>query len=365
MPAEISRAARLACLLALACGGGGAQDASLAPLLTSVAPAEGWATAPTAVVIHGGNFLVRTVQASSGGAPSLDTQHRAWLGGVELKDVVWVDLQTLRATVPAGAPAGAQPLVVENAVGGRGELASAFLVRTGPAATLQATLAAGLATASVGQPFTLTLTLANAGAGPVTNLTPGTPGVAATSGLPALSVVSGPSPASIAALDPGGTAVFTWTVQGSASGGATLSASASGADGISQETVAGSASVPVLIQRPAALAVYALTATSPVSIGQASTITLTLANTGEATASVGAIATALRSAPSVSAGVCGAVSPAPPLAIAGGSGPISFTWTCTPSATGTLLAEAAVSATDANSGAGASPVVPPVAVAVQ
>jgi hypothetical protein len=365
MPADLSRALRLAGLLALALACGGrdpASDPGLAPTPTSVAPAEGWATVPTAVVIHGGNFLVRTVQAASGGAPSVDTRHRAWLGGVELQDVAWVDARTLHATVPPGVPAGPQPLTVENALGGRGELASAFLVRTG--AALQASLAASAAVASVGQEVTLTLTLANGGPGAVTNVTPAAP-VVETPGPVALGVLRGPTPAAIASLDPGATAVFSWTVAGTASGSATLLVSASGADATSGETVTASASVPVLVERPAALEVSAFTATSPMTFGQPGTVTLTVANTGEATADLRAIATSLTAAPSQSAGSCEGVSPAPPLAIPGGSGPVTFTWTCTPSARGTLLVGAAVSAADANSGASATPLVPPVAVTVQ
>jgi hypothetical protein len=367
MPADTSSAARLAFLLALALACGGRdpdRDPRLAPAPTSVVPAEGWATAPTAVVIHGGNFLVRTVQAASGGAPSVDTRHRAWLGGVELQDVVWVDVQTLHATVPAGVPAGPQPLTVENALGGRGELASAFVVRAGPAAALEATLAASAATSSVGQEVTLTLTLTNAGAGAVTNLAPAAPALAATSGLPAVSVVQGPTPATIAALAPGATATFTWAVAGTASGGATLTASASGADALGGEVVAASASVALLVQRPAALALSAFTATSPVKIGDPSALTLTLENAGEAAARLDAIATSLRTAASQSAGSCGPVTPALPVAIPGGA-PVTFTWTCTPSAKGNLLADAAVTAIDANSGASASPAVPQVGIAVQ
>lgn len=360
MPDRCPRALWVAGCLAVACGGAGT-DASLDPKPVSVTPSEGPATLATAVVISGTNFLARPVQSASGGQPTVDTHHRAWIGNVELQDVVWVDAQTLQATVPAGVPPGAQPLVVENALGRRGELASAFLVR--PNASLQAALAIG-GTIDVGQEATLTLTLTNPGTSPVANVAPAAPSVTVTSGAPAITVVAGPTPSTIASIDPGQSAAFTWTLKGTAAGGATVSASAAGTDGFTQDPVSGSASAPIVVQqRVLAVTAFSVTASgvpqTTLSVGQAVTVTLTLKDNAEAAAAVSASTAVM-----AGLGTCGASSPPAPLTIASGAS-ATLTWTCTASAPGSAALSATVTATDANTGADVSPVPSSTSITIQ
>src|SRR5512147_181871 len=148
----------LAMLVALGC----ATSDIPAPRPTSVEPGTGYGGTPTPVVIRGTGFAVRVTQPSTGGSPTVDSAYRAWLGGVELADVVRVDSQTLQATVPAGLPSGIHALAVEGPFGRRGSLEGAFLVSWLPGAVLRAT-ASLPSTASVGQTLRLTLGVANEG----------------------------------------------------------------------------------------------------------------------------------------------------------------------------------------------------------
>jgi hypothetical protein len=84
-----------------------------APAPTAVVPNAAYATAPTAVEISGKRFLAKGTQPSGGGGPTVDSQHRAWLGDTELAEVTWVSTEKLTATVPAGLPLGAQKLTVD------------------------------------------------------------------------------------------------------------------------------------------------------------------------------------------------------------------------------------------------------------
>jgi hypothetical protein len=120
-----SRALLLAAVLGAACAG--APDPS-APAPESVEPAAGFLALETPVVIRGRDFLVRASQGVEGaGEDRVDARFRAWLGGVELREVTWVDAGTLSAVVPADALAeGDHELVVEGPYGTRGALAGAY-----------------------------------------------------------------------------------------------------------------------------------------------------------------------------------------------------------------------------------------------
>jgi hypothetical protein len=120
-----SRAVLLAAALGAACAG--SPDAP-APAPESVDPAAGFLALDTPVVIRGRDFLVRASQGVEGaGEDRVDARFRAWLGGVELREVTWVDGGTLSAVVPADALAeGDHELVVEGPYGTRGALAAAY-----------------------------------------------------------------------------------------------------------------------------------------------------------------------------------------------------------------------------------------------
>ncbi len=221
-------------------------------------------------------------------------------------------------------------------------------------AELTATVATNRNTANVGQAVTVTLTLTNGGTSTanVTSITRSTTGVAAN--------CTAPSPAS-ASVPTGGTRNFTWNCTPSASGTLTLSATAAGTDAVSGGAISATPAAPatVLVQAPAAITASLAALPTSVVVGQAVALTLTVQNSGGASAVISSVAPLKSGA----AATCGLVSPTTPQTIAGGAS-TPFTWTCTPSAQGTLTLDATVSASDANTGATSSPPVAAVSVTV-
>ncbi len=346
MQARRTATAFLAVLLANGCT---SSDVA-APLPTSVEPATGYGGTPTPVVVHGSGFVVRAEQPSSGGSPTVDTRFRAWLGDAELPDVVWVDLRTLRATVPAGLPAGAQALVVEGPFGTRGRLENAFVVAPLPGSALRATLAVLPSTASVGQDLRLTLTVANEGATDAEDVTPGEPALAAANGATAI-LVDGPSPPSVASLRPGQSATFTWLWRATAPGTLTFDVRATALDVFSRQTVT------VVPPAPARATVQFLPVLSAslsvpptVALGSDFAVSMTVTNSGEAAAV--AVAPAPLALEPSSAPVVARYGPTPASAdVAGGGGTATFAWTYNAGTTpGQVRFVGRAAGRDANSG---------------
>jgi hypothetical protein len=155
------RAATLV-LAGLALSGCGASNLP-APVPASVTPARGFTANATPITINGDGFSVRTVQPSSGGAPTVDETFQAWMGDQPLQNVRRVDEQTLAATVPAGLAPGLKTLRVQGPFGTSGELANAFTVEGTALASISVGITAAPATANVGQSITVTLTVTNTG----------------------------------------------------------------------------------------------------------------------------------------------------------------------------------------------------------
>ncbi len=217
-------AALAALLLVAAC----AQDPDRAPRPRMIQPGGGARGVPTPVTILGDGFLPRVVQSSSGGPATIDTTHRAFLGGQELADVTWVNAGTLRATVPAGLPLGANDLVVENALGLRGSLPAAWEAYGPPRAALSALLAIP-STIPVGSTFQATLTVTDVGGATATGVSPG-PLEPAPDATGAVTILSGPAPAA-QDVGAGASGTFTWTLQLTTAGDVRLRAGAAGTDG--------------------------------------------------------------------------------------------------------------------------------------
>jgi hypothetical protein len=331
-----------AALVVLACGGSSAsgdQD----PHPTSVEPGSGNAGAPTLVTIRGERFLALTVTAAAGGAQT-DARHRAWLAGVELQEVTWIDLYTLRATVPAGLPFGPQPLVVENAFGSRGQLDGAFVVTGG---ALGAQVAASQPTVSVGQGGALKLTVKNTGIAPLAGVVPGTLTITTTDGA-AATIVDGPSPALIPLLGPNEEQQFTWNYLPSAAGQLSILASATAYDDASKSTVSAANTVPMAVQPAAALTAAISAAPALVGIGETIAVHLTVTNSGGAGA-----ASATNVAPvapvSNSSKVKLTTGPEPAsIASLDAGASATFTWTYVATGGGTLGMSASASGGDAN-----------------
>ncbi|ABC82605.1 IPT/TIG domain-containing protein [Anaeromyxobacter dehalogenans] len=337
-----------AALAALSCSSGTGDEA---PRPASVEPASGLSTRATRVTIHGDGFLTRPSTKLSGGGAAVDVRHRAWLGEVELEQVAWVDVHTLQATVPAGLAPGSKRLVVENALGRQGALDGAFEVEGAAPAALSAELEADRASAAVGQAIGVTLTLSNGGGSPaeITEVTPTSAGPATSCGAPA--------PAPPLTIPAGGAAVLAWSCSASAAGALELTATAAGRDASSGADLSAAPAAPasVTVQLPAALTAAIAAEPATVNVGQPVSVTLTVVNGGQSTASLDAVAP---SRGGTAPATCGAPTPAPGALAPGAAA--TFAWTCTASGPGALSLGGTASGTDALSGGAvsASPAAP-------
>jgi len=202
-------------------------------------------------------------------------------------------------------------------------------------------------TRDVGQTFKVTFTVTNVGGATAAGVLPAP---LQFFGSGAAAVVSGPTPSGPVVLPGGGAVTFTWTYTGTAPGFAGFSTTVAGTD---QNTGAALTSGPVasstlLIQAPAVLAAGPPVATpDPVCIGSLVTITLTVTNTGDATANnvTGSPLLAL----SGSGAAVLASSPGAVASLAGGAA-TTLVWTYSATAAGTVTFTATVTATDANTG---------------
>ena len=334
-----SRALACAGLLALSCSG--AEPESPRPV--SMEPARGDAAAPVRVVIRGEGFLARPSVEPSDGA-SLDPRHRAWLDDTELTDVTWVDVRTLEATIPSGLTPGSKRLVVENAFARRGALDEAYEVLESATAALEASLDVAPATLYAGQPTTVTLAVLNAGGAAARDVAPAAltlSGDAATG-----CAVEGPAPATVARLEPGGLATFTWSVVPAVPGTLSLSSRAVGLDDRSSADVSSLAAERSADVHALPLLVATLAASrAAANVGQSVTATLTLANGGRSRADL----TRVTLETSGAATSCTGPSPALPQSVAAGE-TLQLTWTCIASEPGALVLAALVEGVDAGAG---------------
>ncbi len=333
-------------LLAGACSSSASRDD--VPLPAAVVPNVGYATVPTAVEIGGSRFLAKVTQPSGGGTGTVDTHHRAWLGDVELQDVTWVSTATLTATVPPGLTLGPQKLIVENALGERGTLDAAFTVLAAP--SFAATVTAP-ATVSVGQTFTVSLTVSNDGGTDVNGLTLGQPALSRSdlTSTPA----GGPVPPAPPTLAAGAHQPFAWTYQATAPGTLAVTFSpTTGNDALLGGPLTATPPAPaqVTVQQPAAIEVTALSIPPSVAIGTDFTVSMTVSNTGGADAS-GVTPSGLTLSSVNGATATLKAGPTPAAArIPGGGGTTTFAWTYS-ATVGSFLLSGGAAGSDANSGA--------------
>jgi hypothetical protein len=321
----------LVALLAAACGS--AAPEIPAPTPQSVAPSSGYAGQQVGIQISGANFLART------DGSAVDTRQRAWLDGLELVEVTWVDSKTITAIVPAAITPGVKLLRVENAYGASGSLPAAFTVEKIPAG-LAAAIAAG-PSADVGQSIAVSFTVTNGGTGAatVTGVAPSATGAAAS--------CDAPTPALPLTLAPGASQLLGWSCTGSEAGALSLSGTVSGTDVTTGQPLSAVALAPaqVAVQAPAALAASVSVDGAPASltVGQAFTLRLSASNPGGAATRL----TALAVTPLASG--CGAPSPALPQAIPGG-GAVAVTFACAAIQAGTLAPAVSLTGEDGNTG---------------
>ncbi len=203
---------------------------------------------------------------------------------------------------------------------------------------------------SRGQTFTVMAGVSNNAEATARSVEPGTLMIIATGGANATCTASF-VPTDLAG---GGTASFSWNCAetGMSSGTLAFAVQASGTDANSGSLVTSplSTSTTHAVQEPAALSVASFMLPSALSSGQTFTVTLVLANTGQANARA-VLPSAL--SPTTTGAAALAVSSAPAAQDVAGGQSVTFTWTCRESGTGpgTLQIAATASGTDANSGA--------------
>jgi len=198
---------------------------------------------------------------------------------------------------------------------------------------------------STAQDTIVVLTVSNTGGGAVTGVVPD---LIIDDGAGVLTYSSGPFPAPPVNIPGGGKVIYTWTWTGAAIGTAEFSATVTGADACTALTA--TATGTVAVQQAAALAAALNAFPSPRDTGQAFWVTLTVTNTG------GATANSVNAWPFVISGAGGLAkspaTPTPPLPmnIPGGSW-VTFTWTFTGSLAGVSWLTTTVTGIDANSAA--------------
>ncbi len=220
------------------------------------------------------------------------------------------------------------------------------------AAGLNASLSAAPATASVGQPLTLTLTATNPGLADVRNFAVSTPSVDSTDGANA-ALATGPTPAPPAVLAAGQTVNIAWTYDpaltpGLSSGHLAFGVIASGTDGFSGDPITAQPAASSTVQSPPTLVASLTAARTPpvptgqpftVNTGQAFTLSLAVSNTG------GASAVAVTATP-----IAGCAAPSPASSTVTPGNPVVFLYaSCSSAAAGTLTPSASASGMDANS----------------
>ncbi|MFH1538388.1 MAG: PQQ-binding-like beta-propeller repeat protein [bacterium] len=203
---------------------------------------------------------------------------------------------------------------------------------------------------SVGQNFTVTMTVNNTGGAAANNVTPS---ALTKGGAGNATLVSGPTPAS-ASIPAGGNQGFTWTYQASAAGAVNFTGNASGTDAYTGQPVSSSntTSNDVTVQTAAALSSTMGAAPSLVNQGGTITVTMTVNNTGQAGADNVTPTEPTLGGTSTASKLTG---PTPASAGIPGGGNQQFTWTYQAgSQNGTVNFTAHADGTDANSGNPAS-----------
>jgi len=235
-----------------------------------------------------------------------------------------------------------------------------WTIRRGPvssvplAVAVSGTLAAsGSArpTVSAGQWFTVTLTVTNTGGLAVDGVVPEA-AVGPGAGLVALK--AGPVPPGPVSVAAGTAQTFTWTYSAAGSGSAVFTMTASGvsACGGGPVPVSRSATVATAVQTPATLQAWVTAVPGIVCVGQGVLVSLTVSNSGGATASGLAVpATPFRVAGTGGATVSAGPSPPLPASLVGGAG-VTLTWTCTGASAGPVWLTTTMTGADANSGQG-------------
>ena len=260
--------ALLAC--ALACARTSAPPPG--PVPAAVEPAVGYATRDTTVVLHGDGFTPSVAQQFTGGGRIVvDTSFRASLGTSDLRDVRWLDSQTLGAVVPAGLAPGTYGLTVEGPFG-RGTADNVFRVFAGPPAALTAT-AIPPTMARVGVEFAISQTISNDG------------GMAALGVAAGTAVLTGPGaallpPTEALDLPAGAVHVFTWRIRPNQPGALGIELPIVGVDEIDRTSLVARTTTSVTVTTAPVLVTTAQPAPASAPVGMLVPLAVDVRNQG-------------------------------------------------------------------------------------
>lgn len=344
-----SRASLSSLGLVLVLAGGCRVDLPASPpvpaALDGIEPARGEVGVERAVTIQGSGFAPRVTQDL--GAPDgvrVDDAFQVWLGDTPLGDVRFEDARALTAKVPADLPAGTYELVVVTPYDERLTLADAYEAYVEvipPPASLGASLALP-DVVSVGQTFTVTMTIESDGEATLHDVEP-----SALTQAPAGGATLVSAPDAIPTLSPGAEAELTWSYVAAAAGSYTFEGTASGTEPESGLTTSSPAvSAPLVVEEPPAFTL-AWDTPSRVTRGQAFDVALLVENTGEAAAL--ALAPGALALDGDTGTTCAAAAP-PSVDLEGGAA-TTFTWSCTAGeVSGLVTLSVDVTGSDENAG---------------
>lgn len=258
-------------LLAAAACQRGASPAS-APFIHDVQPMGGLRSVAAQMRIHGGNFFVRAGDSLGGGGASADGQFTATLGDVPIA-VERLEDGELRASIPAGLPAGIYDLTVTSPFGLTAGLRGAWTASDFTPAQLGG-VATVVSTVSTGQAFDLTLAVRNSGGTSALAVSAGGPGASCT-GATATQAISG-----------GASGNFVWHCVAGEPGVLEVTFAVSGTDAVSGQPIAPAEAILArwqIVQR-SSLAAAPLAPPATAETGQLLSFALAVTNTGRATA---------------------------------------------------------------------------------
>jgi len=270
-------------------------------------------------------------------------QLNTWSGPVTFNPGTTVTI-TLDVLVACAAGANSTTALVSgaNACGAAFATAPDALNVPAPGALISA--AAGPAVVSTGQTFTVTQTVTNTGGSAATGVAPT---LAINGG--AVSVVT--APAGLGSLAAGASSTFVWTLSatGAGSAGFTLSATGTVCGGV---TIVAARTLGITVESAATLAASLTALPSTAVSGQSIVVSLTVTNSGQATAT-GVVIQPVVQTGAGSATTALVWTPSP--AFIPGNSSITFTLTYTAGSVGTVVFSTSVTGNDVNSAAAVGP----------
>ncbi len=339
--ASLAHALTLCAALGVACAcGRSSGEVDLTVRIDKVAPSCGSSADTTQLTVTGNmpeKPLVAVVDSNGNPVP---IAYRAWMGTSELRDVKWVDRQTLTAVVPPMAD-GTYPLRLQGPLGDPVTKEEAFRASDAAcpvqtAALVITSAVAAPATVVVGESVTVTASVKNLGLAAAKGVTASV--TSAPAGLTA--PAAGPGPQDVPA---GEARTFTWTYTASAmSGGAfTVEAGGTAADTGQPVTSQPVSTNEVLLNPRSFISCTSVVTPARANIGQVVTVALEVTNHASDTARVTPAVT-------VSGPVTPVSAPAASSLAGGSSG--TFRWTYSADGAGTAAFTASASGTDSTTG---------------